>query len=72
MVKIRILSQESNDPNGAVELVVTLVDCGSEMNVWSLDVEGEERVFFEVFEEGDSLDVVEAAFEARRLMREQA
>lgn len=65
-----ILSQESNDPNGAVELVVTLIDCGSEMNVWALDVEGEERVFFEVFEEGDSLDVIDAAFEARRRMKE--
>ena len=69
---MRILSQESNDPNGAVELFVTLVDCGSDMNVWALDVEGEERVFFEVYEDADALDLVDAAFEARRLMREQA
>ena len=68
---MRILSQESSDPNGAVELVVTLVDCGSEMNVWALDVEGEERVFFEVYEEGDSLDVIDAAFEARRKTKEE-
>jgi hypothetical protein len=63
---MRILSQESDDPYGAVELVIMLHDCGSEMNVWSLDVVGEERVFFEVYEEGDSLDVIEAAFEARK------
>lgn len=69
---MRILSQESNDPNGAVELVVTLVDCGSEMNVWALDVAGEERVFFEVFEEGDALDIIDAAFEARRRMKEDS
>lgn len=67
---MRILSNDSYDPNGAVELVVTLVDCGSEMNVWSLDVEGEERVFFEVFEEADALEIVEQAFEARKRMKE--
>jgi len=69
---MRILSQEGSDPNGAVELIVTLIDCGSEMNVWALDVEGEERVFFEVFEEGDALDIIDAAFEARRRMKEEA
>ncbi len=69
---MRILSQESSDPNGAVELFVTLIDCGSDMNVWSFDVEGEERVFFEVYEDGDSLDVIDAAFEARRKMKEDA
>ena len=67
---MRILSQEGSDPNGAVELIVTLIDCGSEMNVWALDVAGEERVFFEVFEEGDALDIIDAAFEARRRVKE--
>lgn len=67
---MRILTNDSYDPNGAVELVVTLVDCGSEINVWALDVAGEERVFFEVFEEGDALDIIDAAFEARRKMKE--
>lgn len=64
--KLRILSQESDNPYGAVELVIMLHDCGSDMNVWSLDVEGEERVFFEVPEDADALDLVELAFEARK------
>jgi hypothetical protein len=63
---MRIFSRESDDPDGVVELVIALHDCGSEMNVWSLDVEGEERLFFEVYEEGDALDIIEAAFEARK------
>lgn len=69
---MKIYSQESGDPYGAVELVIMLHDAGSAMNVWSLDVAGEERVFFEVAEEGDALDVVESAFEARKKMREDA
>jgi hypothetical protein len=63
---MRILSQEGNDPYGAVELTIMLQDCGSDMNVWSLDVEGEERVFFEVADDADTLDIVEGAFEARK------
>lgn len=70
MVKIKILSQESNDPYGAVELVIALHDCGDEGNVWALDVAGEERVFFEVAVDGDALDLVESAFEARKRMKE--
>lgn len=69
---MRILSQESNDPHSAVELVIMLHDCGSDMNVWSLDVEGEERVFFEVPEDADALDIVDNAFEARRRMKEDS
>ncbi|HEY9818206.1 MAG TPA: hypothetical protein V6D20_20735 [Candidatus Obscuribacterales bacterium] len=67
---MRILSQESNDPYGAVELVIALHDCGSDMNVWSLDVAGEGRMFFEVADDADALDIVDAAFYARRLMKE--
>ena len=63
---MRILSQESNDPHSAVELVIMLHDCGSDMDVWSLDVEGEERIFFEVPDDGDVLDIIELAFEARK------
>ncbi len=62
---MRILSQESDNPYGAVELVIMLHDCGSDMNVWSLDVEGEERIFFEVPDDGDVLGIIELAFEAR-------
>lgn len=69
---MRILSNDSFDPSGAVELFVTLVDCGSDMNVWALDVAGEERVFFEVYEDADALDLVDAAFEARRKMKEDS
>ena len=61
--KLRIFSQESDNPHGAVDLVIMLHDCGSDMNVWSLDVE---RVFFEVPEDADALDIVEFAFEARK------
>jgi hypothetical protein len=68
---VKVFMQEGNDPYGATELVITLHDAGSAMNVWSLDVAGEERVFFEVTEDGDALDVVEAAFEARRKMKEE-
>jgi hypothetical protein len=67
---MRILSQEGEGPYGAVELTIALHDCGSDLNVWSLDVVGEERVFFEVFDDADTLDIVEAAFEARRRMKE--
>lgn len=67
---MKVYSQESNDPYGVVELTIALHDCGSDLNVWSLDVVGEERVFFEVFDDADSLDIIEAAFEARRRMKE--
>lgn len=69
---MRILSQESDDPFGAIELVIALHDCGTDMNVWSLDVVGCERVFFEVADDGDALDIVDAAFFARRLFKEDA
>jgi hypothetical protein len=64
--------QEGNDPYGATELVIMLHDAGSDMNVWSLDVAGEERVFFEVAEDGDAIDIIDAAFEARRKMKEDS
>ena len=67
---MKIYSQESDNPYGAVELVIVLHDYGDEVNVWALDVAGEDRVFFEVPEDGDALDVVEAAFEARKRMKE--
>lgn len=67
---MKILSQESDDPYGAVELVIALHDCGTDMNVWSLDVAGCERVFFEVAEDGEIMDVIDAAFYARRLFKE--
>jgi hypothetical protein len=66
------LSQESDDPYGAVELVIALYDYGDDGNVWALDVAGEERVFFEVPEDGDALDLVEAAFEARKRMKDNS
>jgi hypothetical protein len=68
---VRILSQESDNPYGAVELVIALHDRGTDMNVWSLDVAGCERVFFEVAEDEDALGIVDAAFYARRLMKEE-
>lgn len=67
---MKVFMQEGNDPYGATELVIALHDCGSDMNVWSLDVAGEERVFFEVAEDGDAIDIIDAAFEARRKMKE--
>lgn len=67
---MKVFMQEGNDPYGATELVITLHDCGSDMNVWSLDVAGEDRVFFEVAEDGDAIDIIDAAFEARRKMKE--
>ncbi|UXO93919.1 hypothetical protein Pan2_100 [Pseudanabaena phage Pan2] len=69
---MRIFANDSLNPGQAVELFISLVDAGSEMNVWLLDVAGEERVFFEVFEEGDALDIIDAAFEARRRMKEDS
>lgn len=69
---MKIYSQEADDPYGAVELTIMLHDCGSDMNVWSLDVAGEERVFFEVADDADAIDIVDGAFEARRRMKEDS
>lgn len=67
---MHIWSNDSLDPSRAEELFIDLIDSGSEMNVWSLRVFGEEAIFFEVHEHGDSLDVVEKAFQARREFKE--
>lgn len=66
---MHILSQDGVGVE-PTELFITIYDSGCDPCVWKLEVEGEEVVFFEVSAGGDALMVVEAAFEARKGVRE--
>lgn len=68
---MRILLQQGDDPFGATELFITLIDAASDSVVWALDVEGDERVFFETTNAVDALDVLDGAFAARLAMKEE-
>ena len=52
-----------------VELHLMLVDSAAEPCVWQVCVGDEEAMFFECRSDADSIDIVDAVFEARRSSR---
>lgn len=61
----------TNEEDGTVEITLELWDYAEEVLVYRLVVDGEEDVYFEVPREADALDVVDAAFAARRGVRNE-
>jgi len=63
---MKIYSNDSYSPSNAVEVTLSMVDASGDPVVWSAQFGSEEPVFFECAADLDSLDVIDAAFAARR------
>ncbi len=64
---MKIYSNDSYSPSNAVEVTLSMVDASGDPAVWSAQFGGEEPVFFECAADCDALDIMDAAFLARRV-----
>lgn len=66
---MKLLYNEDWPERPTTELTVELWEYAADNPVYRLIVEGEEDVYFEVSADADSLDIIDAAFAARRGVR---
>lgn len=66
LIAMRIISNDSYNLSNPVEVTLSMVDASGDPVVWQATFGSEEPVFFECPAECDALDLVDAAFAARR------